>query len=153
MNGKNDAVEDIVCEIGINAPQHVVWETLTAPETVPEWLGCIGYSDKIGGLFYMQPDEAKRQAGDLDGATHCEIETLNKPDTFIFSWFFPDTPKTYVRIDLDKDGPDRTKVRLKHFGWDQFPAHIIRQVRDGLAGGWESAVLPSLKVAAESRPE
>lgn len=151
MNRKNDAVEDIVCEIEIHAPRLIVWEVLTDETTVPEWLGCIGYNGKIGSLFYMQPDESKRRSGDLDGATHCEVETLNQPDTFIFSWFFPNTPKTYVRIDLDEINTTTTRVRLKHFGWDQFPADIIRHVRDGLASGWESAVLPKLKEASQSR--
>ncbi|WP_421790759.1 SRPBCC family protein [Hyphobacterium sp.] len=144
------SVEDIVCKIEIDASRKRVWDVLTGKETIPIWLGCLEYTGKAGSRFYMQPDEAKREAGDLEGATWCEIETLNPPRTFVFSWFFPDTPKTYVRIDLESLSETRTLVQLKHFGWDQFPVDIIRHIRDGLAGGWESAVLPNLKKTAES---
>jgi uncharacterized protein YndB with AHSA1/START domain len=149
MNESNKPVDDIVCEVEISAPRERVWDVLTHRETTPLWLGCLGYTGKPGATFYMQPDPEKRQTNDLSGATHCEIETLNAPSTFVFSWFFPDTPKTYVRIDLEEAGENLTRVRLKHFGWEQFPADIIRHVRDGLAGGWESAVLPNLKRVAE----
>ena len=151
MTKPAEPVADIESEIEIHAPILVVWETMTSTETVPEWLGCLEYAGRVGSRFYMQPDEASRRAGNIDGATCCEIETMNAPETFVFSWFFPDTPKTYVRFDLVSVSDTLTRVRLKHFGWDQFPAEIIRHVRDSLAGGWQSAVLPQLKAVSEMR--
>lgn len=135
--------------ISILAPPERVWKFVTEPEYVSQWLGCMRYEKSVGHVFYMQQDEGKRNANDIDGATHCEILALDEPNLFSFSWYLPDTPATTVRIQL-KPIDSGTEVTLIHDGWNQFDAHVIREIRDALAGGWKSFVLPNLKKVTES---
>jgi uncharacterized protein YndB with AHSA1/START domain len=106
------------------------------------------YEKAVGHVFYMQQDEAKRNSDDVEGATHCEILTLDEPNRFSFSWYLPGTPATEVQI-LLKAKDDGTEVTLVHNGWDQFDANVIRDIRNALAGGWKSFVLPNLKRVVE----
>jgi uncharacterized protein YndB with AHSA1/START domain len=107
------------------------------------------YETAIGHVVYMQQDEAQRNSNDIDGATHCEILALDEPRKFSFSWYLPDTPATEVQI-LLKPNDDGTEVTLIHSGWDKFDAKVIRDIRNALAGGWKSFVLPNLKRVAEN---
>ena len=133
----------------VEAPNGDVWDVLTGADTVPRWLGCLQYQPVTGHVFYMQQDDARREAGDVEGATHCEILTLEPPSVFAFSWFLPDTPATRVRIQLDQQD-EGTVVTLLHDGWEQFDAFKIRSVRDSLAGGWKFFALPNLKRLVET---
>ena len=140
---------DITHSIDIEAPREVVWEVLTGADSVPQWLGCMQYTGVPGSTFYMQQDRAKYAAGDVSGATHCDIEEMNAPESLRFSWYMPGTPKTMVTVSLKAMGHDRTRATLTHTGWDLFPAEMVQGIRDMLDGGWKSYVLPNLKLAAE----
>jgi uncharacterized protein YndB with AHSA1/START domain len=142
-------LSDIVATIDIDASRERVWTALTTAGLVEEWLGCIGFAAEPGHLFYMQPDPAKRAAGDVEGATHCEVEDVEPPGRLRFSWFLPGTPKTHVTISVQERDSGRSFVRLLHDGWDQFDPEQMRGIRDMLAGGWTSFVLPGLKRVAE----
>jgi uncharacterized protein YndB with AHSA1/START domain len=141
-------IEDIWQDIEIAAPPARVWQVLTGEGLVEQWLGCMGYKAEIGTIFYMQQDKAKRAAGDTSGATHCELLALEPPRRMIFSWYYPDMPKTEVMITLEPAGTG-TRVALVHTGWDQYDGDQIKAIRDALAGGWGSYVLPQLKRVAE----
>ena len=141
---------DIATEIRIDAPRERVWTVLSAEGLVGEWLGCLGYRAEIGTLFYMQPDPAKRAAGDIAGATHCELLELEPPERMRFSWFLPGTPKTEVEIVLTESGDGSTTARLAHRGWDRFEPEQVRAIRDMLDRGWRSFVLPGLQRVAEA---
>ena len=135
--------------ISILAPPERVWIFLTEPEYVSLWLGCMRYEKAVGHVFYMQQDEDKRRADDTEGATHCEILVLDEPIHFAFSWYLPGTPATTVHIRLEPVG-EGTEVTLVHDGWDQFDIRMIKDIRDALAGGWKSFVLPNLKKTVEN---
>ena len=141
-------IDDIVHSLDIGAPIERVWTVMTEAALVEQWLGCLNFAAKVGHVFHMQPDPARRAAGDLEGATHCEVLQLDPPRELRFSWYFPDTPRTEVSIRLTgiEDG---TRVDFRHDGWDQFDEAQIRTIRDALAGGWTSFVLPQLKRVAE----
>ena len=142
-------IENIAASIEIRAPIERVWTVLTSEGLVEQWLGCLNFEARLGAVFYMQQDPSRRAAGDVTGAIHCEIEALEPPHRLVFSWFFPQTPKTRVTIAL-APAPGGTAVSLSHTGWDQFDPDQIRAIRDGLANGWTSAVLPGLKRVAEA---
>jgi uncharacterized protein YndB with AHSA1/START domain len=143
-------VADIKHAVEIDAPRAVVWSTLTDAGSVPGWLGCLNYTGAPGSTFHMQIDRVKHAAGDTTGATFCDIEEVNPPELFRFSWYMPGTPKTMVTVRLEALGAERTRVTLTHSGWDQFPPEMVRAIRDQLDGGWSSFVLPNLKRAAEA---
>lgn len=140
---------NIETSLTIEAPPEAVWTCLTSTEYAPRWLGCMRYEKGIGNVFYMQQDEDKRKADDIEGATHCEILTLDEPNEFAFSWFLPGTPKTVVHLRLAASD-NGTVVTLTHTGWELFDAVAIRQIRDALAEGWKSFVLPNLKRVTEA---
>ena len=144
------ALHDIVHAIDIDATRESVWRTLTDPTQVPGWLGCLNYTGEKGSTFHMQPDRAKHAAGDVSGATHCDVEELDPPERFVFSWYMPGTPKTKVAIRLEALGPAKTRATLTHSGWDAFPPEMVRAIHQMLDGGWKSFVLPGLKKAAET---
>jgi uncharacterized protein YndB with AHSA1/START domain len=141
---------DITHGIEIDAPRAVVWVVLTGTDTVPQWLGCLHYTGVPGSTFHMQPDRVKYVAGDASGATFCDIEEARPPELFRFSWYMPGTEKTMVTIRLQEVDANRTRVTLTHSGWDQFPAEMVKPIRDQLEGGWGSFVLPNLKRVAEA---
>jgi uncharacterized protein YndB with AHSA1/START domain len=145
-----DALAPIVGEIVLDVPIEKAWSVLTEPAYVVRWLGCMNYTGKIGSVFHMQQDGTRRAAGDITGATHCEILKLEKPNLFRFSWFIPGTPTTDVDIVLKSLGPKQTQVTLTHSGWDKFNAADVRMFWDALRNGWTSWVLPSLKQTAEA---
>jgi uncharacterized protein YndB with AHSA1/START domain len=144
------ALPNIEAEIRIEADRQRVWDVLTREGLIEQWLGCLGYRAEIGALFYMQPDPAKRAAGNVEGATHCELLDLEPPERMRFSWFMPGTPKTEVEIVLTGNDDGSTTARLVHSGWDRFEADQVRAIRDMLDGGWKSFVLPGLKRVTEA---
>ena len=141
---------DIETSIEIATPIERVWTCLTDEGLVTHWLGCLGFRPVPGTVFFMQTDAAKRAAGDADGATHCEVELLERPHRLAFSWYMPGTPKTHVEIVLTATSDQTTTARLVHAGWDQFDADELRAVHQLLDGGWRSHVLPGLKRLAEA---
>lgn len=139
------ALGDIACAIEIEATPDRVWRVMTTQGLVEEWLGCIGFAARTGALFHMQPDARRAAYGDVEGATHCELEVLDPLRSMRFSWFLPGLPKTHVELTLTPSGAG-TRVKLTHSGWEQFDAD---QIRTMLEGGWRSAVLPGLKRVSE----
>jgi uncharacterized protein YndB with AHSA1/START domain len=149
MANVGEALRPLIAEIQVNVPLAKLWEVATSEATVPGWLGCMNYRKSVGTTFYMQPDAAKRGAGDTSGATHCEVVLLKEPHKFDFTWFVPGTPATLVEISLFSEGPDKSFVRLVHSGWDQFPADAVQAFHTQLAVGWTQGVLPNLKRLAQ----
>lgn len=138
---------DIEQRITIEAGSDRVWAVLADPVRVAAWLGCLRYRGEVGSLFYMQPDAGRRAAGDVAGATHCELLEATPPTRFRFSWFLPGTPKTTVTLTLAAGGDDATEVTLSHNGWDQFDAGDVRAIHEQLTVGWRDFVLPGLAQA------
>ena len=145
-----DTLENIVAEITIDAPMAAVWKAMIDPAVVTQWLGCLQFKAVVGHVFYMQPDPGKREAGDIEGATHCEILDIDADGKFMFSWYLPGTPKTTVTLTVTAADADSSLVRLVHDGWDQFPREAVEQIWQALDSGWRSAVLPQLRSVVES---
>ena len=143
----HERLGSIVETVEIAAAPDRVWPVLVEVQHVPRWLGCMRYTGEVGSVFYLQRDEAKRAAGDVEGATHCEVVELLEPRRFVFSWYVPGTPRTMVAIDLADDGAGGTVVSLEHSGWHQFDPGAIEGIRSDLEAGWRSFVLPQLKRA------
>jgi uncharacterized protein YndB with AHSA1/START domain len=140
----------IIAEISIAAPIEHVWDVMVGETTLPQWLGAMDYKPAVGSTFFMQQDPDKKAAGDTDGATWCDIQLMQPPHKFNFSWYLPGTPETSVSISLFSEGPQKSFARLMHDGWDDFEREAIEGFYDQLAIGWKSAVLPGLKRLAES---
>ncbi len=144
-----ERLASIQTTVQIDAPQSHVWNVLTEPDYVRQWLGCMRYDNALGHVFYMQQDATKRANDDISGATHCKITALDKPHRFAFTWYLPGTPETLVVIELNTVGDGTTMAVLTHSGWEKFEPEAIRSIREMLEGGWKSAVLPNLKRVSE----
>lgn len=140
--------EDVQSIIEIAAPRERVWQALTDPALVTQWMGCLRFRAEAGHIFYLQPDRARRAAGDVTDAIACRIEVLDAPRRLSFSWGFPDVPDTFVDIRL-RNIPGGTHVRLVHSGWDLFDDHETEGVRGGLGHAWHAVALPRLRAVAE----
>ena len=140
----------IVAEADIGAPIDRVWDVLVGEDTLPQWLGAMDYRAQVGSTFFMQHDPEQQAKGDTEGATWCNIQVMEKPDRFGFSWYIPGTPETTVHISLSDDGPGKTFVRLIHDGWDDLEREAIEDFYEQLAEDWRSAILPNLKRLAEA---
>ena len=141
-------VEDVLSIIEIAAPREQVWQALTRPELVAQWMGCLRFQPAAGHVFYLQPDRTRRVADDISGAIACRIEVLDQPRRLSFSWGFPDIPDTSVDIRLRRI-PGGTHVRLTHSGWDQFEDTEGETLRGGMGRAWHTVALPALKAVAE----
>lgn len=141
-------VEDVQSIIEVAAPRERVWEALTRPDLVVRWMGALNFRPEAGHVFYLQPDRARRLAGDITDAIACRIEVLDRPRRLTFSWGFPDVPDTWVEIRLRRI-PGGTHVRLVHSGWSQFEEYETEEMRGGLGRAWHSVALPALRAVAE----
>ena len=141
-------VADVTSIIEIAAPRPRVWQALSEPALVVQWMGCLRFRAEAGHVFYLQPDQARRAAGDVTDAIACRIEVLDRPRRLSFSWGFPEVPDTWVDIRL-REIPGGTHVRLVHSGWDQFEDRETEEVRGGLGRAWHAVALPALKAVAE----
>jgi uncharacterized protein YndB with AHSA1/START domain len=141
--------EDITSIIEIAAPRKQVWLALSEPGLVIQWMGCLRFAALPGHIFYLQPNRARREAGDVTDAIACRVEVVDAPRRLSFSWGFPDTPDTWVDIRLRRI-PGGTHVRLVHSGWDQFDDRETEDVRGGLGQAWHAVALPALRAVAES---
>lgn len=142
-------VDDVLSVIEIAAPREQVWRALTQPELVTQWMGCLRFQPMAGHIFYLQPDQARRAANDVERAIACRIEVLDQPRRLSFSWGFPDVPDTWVDIRLRRI-VGGTHVRLVHSGWDQFEARETEEMRGGMGQAWHSVALPALRAVAEA---
>ena len=142
-------MDDIEAHIDIAAPVERVWAVLTGEGLIEQWLGCQRFKAEVGHVFYMQPDAAKRAAEDISGATHCQIEAIEPPRRFVFTWFMPGAPKTRVELTLTAIAGG-TRAALIHAGWDQFAEAEIKAVHGALTGGWGGYCLPNLKRLSEA---
>ena len=141
-------VEDVMSIIEIAAPRERVWQALTRPEQVVQWMGCLRFQPLAGHVFYLQPDRTRRTADNIEGAIACRIEVLDQPRRLSFSWGFPDIPDTWVDIRLRRI-PGGTHVRLTHSGWNQFEDTEGEMMRGGMGKAWHTVALPALKAVAE----
>lgn len=147
-----DKLPDIDHVIEIHAPVERVWEALSTPEQIRQWLGCRDFKAEIGHEFHLQPDVAKRHEHHAEGVTHCTVLALRANEELSFDWYVPERPKTHVSISLEARARDCTGVRLVHSGWDRIPRQAVEPIWRQLDRGWGSAVLPQLRDHVERKP-
>jgi uncharacterized protein YndB with AHSA1/START domain len=104
-------------EITIQAPVAIVWEVITKPEYISQWLGAHLEIDlRQGGKGTLVWSESLQAP--------LEIVEINKPHLFSFWWVAPDEEtrptrqQTLVEFRLTEEGA-QTKVRLTESGFEK----------------------------------
>jgi uncharacterized protein YndB with AHSA1/START domain len=121
-------MEDLTCEIVIDARPDTVFPFLTDPAKHGEWLGSVLELDpRPGGAYRVSLGNNHLAAGEF-----VEVVPLERV-VFTFGWDIPDHPipagSTTITISLIPEG-EKTRVQLVHSG---LPADAIADHR----GGWD----------------
>ncbi|BCL12381.1 SRPBCC family protein [Micromonospora sagamiensis] len=103
----------------VEAPAEAVWERLTTPSLLPQWLGELVEGEVTGGSPFVV---------DHGGGYRCaSTVTAYDPGRLLaYTWEFPDEPRTEVSWTLSHD-ESVTTVRLAHDGLGDLAASY----RDG----------------------
>jgi len=107
----------------------LVWDALTNPEALGEWLMKNDFQPKVGHKFQFR---AKPQ-GNWDGIVNCEVLQCDKPRTLAYSWGGGGhTTEVTWRLEETADG---TKVHLHHTGFKGIGGFILSKLI--LGPGWK----------------
>jgi uncharacterized protein YndB with AHSA1/START domain len=124
-------------EVNVQASPEQVWEAWTTPDGVTAFFAPQARIElSIGGAYEMlfTPDAPEGSKG----GEGLRILSYLPGEMLSFEWnappSFPEirTQKTWVVVQMDACGEDRTRVRLTHLGWgkgerwDQVFAYFVR---------------------------
>ncbi len=107
-------------EWDIHAPQEQVWQVLTTPNLLAEWLGTLTCGEvTANSSFMVEHGEGYR----------CESTVIESKvhENLTYSWKFSDEPRTNVSWTLTATG-DETTLRLTHSG--------LGELTDSYRNGW-----------------
>jgi uncharacterized protein YndB with AHSA1/START domain len=129
--------DTIVIDMFYPQPVGQVWAALTSSQALEAWLMPNDFEPRLGHrfTFHTTPDQS------WDGIVHCEIVALDRLRRIAYTWRSPsshlDTLVTFT-IEPAEGG---THLRLEHSGFASGGKAGLT-VRDLLASGWKSRVLP-----------
>lgn len=127
--------------------QEVVWECLTNPDLVGEWLMPNDFKPVVGHQFEFR---SKPQPG-WSGIVYCEVRTVEPMTRLIYTW-----TSGKSRTDLDMSTTvtwtltqeaNGTRLRLEHAGFTGLRNLMVSKV---LAGGWRTKIAARLKACIEA---
>ena len=104
-----------------------VWQVLTEPELLEQWLFPNDITPETGRRFTFQT----KPAPGFDGTITCEVLAVSPPEYLVYTWR-TGLLDTVVNFTLDSPTPDATRLTVLHTGFGTEDAEI----RELLAGGW-----------------
>jgi uncharacterized protein YndB with AHSA1/START domain len=128
--------------------QDVVWECLTTPELVGEWLMPNDFQPIVGHEFEFR---SKPQPG-WSGIVYCEVREVTPMSRLAYTW-----TSGKSRNDLDMSTTvtwtlapqaNGTKLILEHAGFKGLKNLMVSKV---LAGGWRTKIADRLKATIEAQ--
>lgn len=134
-------------------PIEKVWDALTRPERIKEWLGEVEVDLELveGGRYYVEtvgPPELveaiKEEAGADQLVAHDTVLRVERPMLFVHT--FGGDPASIARWELQRDG-DGCRLTLIHTEPPDFdPAHRARDL-----GGWHT-LLDLMEASLDGQP-
>lgn len=130
--------DSVVREVFIAAPRERVWEVITTPEHINQWLWDFAEIDlRVGGAISL--------AGTYQGkpfSYEATIEHLDPPHVFAFRWAeggWVEGGSTRVEIMLTVEG-EGTRLRLVESGFASLEIGEERRdaLFDDISGGWKN---------------
>ena len=123
-------------------PPDRVWEAITDPEAMAEWLMPNNFVPQIGHQFQFRT----KPAPGFDGIVNCEVIAIEPPHLLAFTWKGGgiDTVVTFT-LQAVVGG---TKLVLEHKGFTGMKAVMVSFI---LASGWRKSILPVRLLGALKR--
>jgi uncharacterized protein YndB with AHSA1/START domain len=120
-------------EAALPQPQDVVWQALTDPAVLAEWMYPNDFEPRVGHRFtFRVPPNPKV---DFDGTVRCEVLECAPPSTLAYSWAGGAVAGTQVRYRLEPDG-DGTRLHFEQSGFD-LSQSWGEEARRGAEYGWK----------------
>jgi uncharacterized protein YndB with AHSA1/START domain len=123
-------MDDIILEQTYDFTMEQVWEALTDPRSLADWLMPGDFRPVVGHRVTLHCDPRP----EFDGAVEVEILQADRPRLLSYSWKTGTmkTPTTVTFV-LTPAGGGRTHLRLEHTG---FEGDVGRMMRDIFGSGW-----------------
>ena len=121
---------DVLLEEVLPHPVEAVWEALTDPEAISEWLMATNdFVPRVGAAFRLRTERLS-----ADGWVKAEVLELDPPRRMVWSWSVDDGlgPST-VTFELAEERVG-TRLRLTHVG------EINDAAGAEISGGWLSRI-------------
>ncbi len=116
-----------------------VWEALTDPAALSEWLMDNDFQPYVGHRFRFRTQPAPG----FDGIVYCEVTALDKPHRLAYTWQSSQMKQpTTVTWTLEPLG-EGTRLRLHHRGFEGLAGVAISFI---LGSGWGRILRQSLPV-------
>jgi uncharacterized protein YndB with AHSA1/START domain len=123
---------DLRFDIRYPYPPALVWEALTDPKAIREWLMENDFEARVGHRFRFRT----KPAPGFDGIVHCEVLEVDPPRRLRYSWRGGPID-TMVTFTLAPDG-DGTRLQLDHTGFRGAHALLVSFI---LGSGWKGGIL------------
>lgn len=131
------ATDPVVMIKVLDAAPDRVWRAITDKDEMKEW--------------YFNLPEFKAEPGfefeflGGDGTTEflhkCEVLVAKPNEKLVHTWTYPGYDgSSEVSWELEKEGPDKTRLTLKHTGLHTFPESTKAFARENFEAGWGDIV-------------
>lgn len=117
-----------------NHPIEDVWDALTDPNAMSEWLMPCDIMPIVGHKFQFK---TKSYPG-FDGTVNCEVLEVVPFQKLSFSWSGSSLNNTIVNFEL-KAIDDKTELKFEHSGFEGFFNKVV--VSRILSNGWLNKIL------------
>jgi len=129
-------------------PQEVVWDYLTKPELIAQWLMPNDFAPIVGHEFQLKAGPMPSM--NFDGIFHCKVLEVSPFETLSYSWKFGPgdgtlTDSVVIWTLSEKD--NGTELLLVHRG---FHGANFMAMFDSMTDGWAQLVKKLLKVMGEA---
>jgi len=117
----------------------LVWEALTDPAAIADWLMPNDFRPEVGHRFTFRT----KPAPGFDGIVQCEVIEVNRPRRLAYSWKGGGID-TIVSYDLHAEGAN-TRLIMEQDGFTGLRGFMVSRI---LGGGWKRMILERLPAAA-----
>jgi uncharacterized protein YndB with AHSA1/START domain len=129
-------------------PPPRVWQVLTDPAALAQWLMPNDFEPRVGHRFTFRTDPVP--GTDFDGIVECEVLVLEPPHLMRISWAGGPGLDTTVTWRLEPEGTG-TRLFLDHEGFES--GHPGQQfARQVMGDGWRSHIMARFRTLLEPAP-
>ena len=149
-------------DIQIHAPIDHVWRIISTPDGMRRWQGATLFEPRLGGrtVFHINLDTGSTAEQDAQYRMDGRIVAFTPPYELAYTWrqttlATGDTwpADTLVTITLSERGPQLTRARVVHSGFEALGEALGRELAAAYRQGWEDHDdLGQLKRLAETQP-